>query len=181
MEKKCFIAFSAGVRENGAVFSHSNPWAMISECLLGRPENAFDYYLRLLPSRRNDKAEICKVEPYVYCSNILGRASSRHGEGANSWLTGTASWTFLTASQYIFGVRPDYDGIFIDPNTPPTWENVSVERVVRGVKVKIKVKKRKNYESRVKALLVNGKEVSGSKIPYSLLEKFDEVVIETIY
>jgi len=181
MEKKCFIAFSAGVRENGAVFSHSNPWAMISECLLGRPEYAFDYYLRLLPSRRNDKAEICKVEPYVYCSNILGRANNRHGEGANSWLTGTASWTFLTASQYIFGVRPDYDGVFIDPNIPPTWENVSVERVVRGVKLKIKIRRRKAFENRVKALLVNGKEVSGSKIPYSLLEKFDEVVIETIY
>lgn len=181
MEKKCFIAFSAGVRENGAVFSHSNPWAMISECLLGRSEYAFDYYLRLLPSKRNDKAEICKVEPYVYCSNILGRANNRHGEGSNSWLTGTASWTFLTASQYIFGVKPDYDGVSVEPNIPPTWENVSVERVVRGVKLKIKIGRRKDFETRVKALLVNGKEVSGSKIPYSLIEKFDEVVIETIY
>ncbi len=186
-EKKCFIAFSAGVRENGAIFCHSNPWAMIAECLLGRVENAFDYYFRLLPSRRNDKAEICKVEPYVYCSNILGRANNRHGEGANSWLTGTAAWTFIAASQYLFGIRPDYDGVYIEPNMTESWDSVYIERVLRGIKLKVRVK-RENVpagsfasKSRLKRLRLNGREIEGTKIPYNMLDNLQEADIEVIY
>lgn len=180
IENKWFIAYTEGVRENGAVFSHSNPWAMIAECLLGRSENAFDYYSRLLPCKRNDKVEICKVEPYVYCSNILGRANHRYGEGANSWLTGTAAWTFIAASQYIFGVRPDHEGVVISPNLPEEWEGAEVERVIRGTRLKVKINKGCNSDGKANALVVNGINVEGCKVPYRMLAGLDAAVIEII-
>lgn len=177
VDKKWFFACPAGVRENGGVFSHSNSWAMIAECMLGRGENAFDYYLRLLPSRRNDKAQICKTEPYVYCSNLMGRDNDRYGEGANSWLTGTAAWVFVAASQYIFGVKPDYDGVWIKPCLPQDCGEIVLKRRVRGTLLTIKMK----AAAEGKGLYLNQKALEGGKLPYAALEGLSEASLEVIY
>ena len=96
-------SYPPGYKENGGVFCHNNPWIMIAECIAGRPERAFDYYRRISPAYREGLQDLHRMEPYVYSQMIAGKASSRHGEAKNSWLTGTAAWNFIAVSQWILG------------------------------------------------------------------------------
>jgi cellobiose phosphorylase len=164
VEKKAYMPCAAGTKENGGIFYHANTWAIIAETILGRNEYAFEYYRAALPCRRNDISDLCTIEPYVYASHIFGKQHPRFGTGTNSWLTGTASWMFLAASQYIIGIRPDYDGLVIDPCFPLSWGTVEVERDFRGVSFKISIKNTSGSANRVKNLVVDGKQIEGNKI-----------------
>jgi len=109
-------SYPPGYKENGGVFCHNNPWIMIAECMLGRGDRAFEYYRKICP------------EPYVYAQMIAGKEAARPGEAKNSWLTGTAAWNFVALSQWILGIRPEYDGLRIDPCIPPKWSGFTVQR-----------------------------------------------------
>ncbi|MFH1619577.1 MAG: glycosyl transferase, partial [bacterium] len=124
--------YPPGLKENGAIFCHPNPWAMIAECILGRGNQAFEYYKAILPATKNNIPDIHKVEPYIYCQMIAGRDHKNFGEGKNSWLTGTAAWNFVAISNWILGVRADYKGLLIDPCIPDKWKGFSVKRHFRG-------------------------------------------------
>ncbi len=134
--------YNKGCGENGSVFCHANTWAIIAECMLGRPENAYKYYHQLLPMIAQAKAGEWryKAEPYVYASNIFGPESDKFGLANVSWLTGTASWMYIAATQYILGVRAKWDGLEINPCLPADWKNVKVTRVFRGCKYNITIK-----------------------------------------
>ena len=111
-------SYPPGFKENAGVFCHSNPWIMIAECMAGRPERAFEYYRKICPSYLQDIQDLHRVEPYVYAQMIAGKGTPRQGEGKNSWLTGTASWNFVAVSQWILGIRPEYEGLRIEPCLP---------------------------------------------------------------
>ena len=104
--------------ERAAIFCHTNPWIMIAEALVGDGDGAFDYYLRINPSAREELGELHRCEPYVYAQMIAGRDAPTHGEAKNSWLTGTAAWNFVAITQWILGIRPEHDGLRIDPCLP---------------------------------------------------------------
>lgn len=163
-EKKLYFWNPAGWAENGGIFNHTNTWIIIAEAMMRRNENAYEYYKNILPSKRNDIADICMVEPYVYCQsmNSLQHVSPRVAN--NSWLTGTVSWMFFAASQYILGVRPDYDGLIIDPCIPPEWKEVVVEREFRGARFVIKIVNNSGKAGRVRNLTVDGALVDECKI-----------------
>ena len=131
--------YPPGYKENGGIFCHNNPWVIIAETMVGRGERAFDYYRRITPAYREDISEIHRLEPYVYAQMIAGKQAPRHGEAKNSWLTGTAAWNFVTVSQYLLGVRPDYDGLVIDPQIGPDVPSWEVTRVARGATYRISV------------------------------------------
>ncbi len=124
--------YPPGAKENGGIFLHTNPWIMIAETIAGNGERAYQYYRQVLPPTRNEVADIYEVEPYVYCQNILGKEHPQFGLGRNSWLTGTAAWMYQASVYYILGIRPDYDGLIIDPVVPKEWESFSVKRKFRG-------------------------------------------------
>ena len=107
--------YPPGYKENGGIFCHNNPWIIIAETVVGRGDRAFEYYKRITPAYREDICEVHRLEPYVYAQMIAGKEAVRHGEAKNSWLTGTAAWNFVAVSQYLLGVRPDYDGLVVDP------------------------------------------------------------------
>ena len=107
-----------GYKENGSVFCHNNPWIVIANTVIGNNERAFDVYRKNCPAYLEAVSEIHKTEPYVYSQTIAGRDAKNYGEAKNSWLTGTASWTMYAASQAILGIKPDYDGLMIDPHLP---------------------------------------------------------------
>jgi cellobiose phosphorylase len=180
-EKKSFLAFPCGIKENGGVFCHANTWAVIAETLLGRNNEAYRIYRASLPSRRNDKADQTLIEPYVYASAMLGPAHERFGAGSNSWLTGTASWMYLAATQYILGFRPDYDGIVIDPHIPEDWDGFTMQRDYRGTRCSLKVGKLPYEKARVKALRIDGERREGCFIPATALAGKSAVTIETIF
>ncbi|MEI6491372.1 MAG: glycosyl transferase [Verrucomicrobiota bacterium] len=160
-----YLPMPAGSRENGGIFFHSNPWAIIAETLLGRNEEAFESYRKILPCRRNEIADVTGVEPYVFCQNMLGPDHPRFGCGYNTWLSGTASWMFVAGTQYLLGIRPDFDGLIIDPCIPREWDGFEAIRVFRGATYKIKIHNRSGEAHRVSSLLVDGREVPGSKAP----------------
>lgn len=155
-------SYPPGFKENGAVFCHNNPWIVIAEAELGRGNEAFDIYRRICPAYLEEKSEIHETEPYVYSQMVTGRASGNPGHAKNSWLTGTASWTFLSISQAILGIYPDYNGLLVKPCIPDDLTEYTVLRRFRGTEYSIHVKR--TGES---TMTVDGVKVLGNLIPLS--------------
>ena len=123
-------SYPPGYKENGSVFCHTNPWIMIAETLVGNGDRAFDYYLRINPSAREQMSDVHRCEPYVYAQMIAGKDAPTHGEAKNSWLTGTAAWNFVALTQHILGIRPQHDGLRVDPRVPANWPGFNVIRQI---------------------------------------------------
>ncbi len=157
--------YPKGYKENAGIFCHNNPWIMIAETMVGNGKRAFEYYSKIAPSYLEEISDLHKTEPYVYAQMIAGKDAYKPGEAKNSWLSGTASWVFYAVTQYILGVRPDYDGLLIDPCIPNNWDGFVVNRKFRGAGYKVVVSNPKNVSKGVKRLVVDGKEKSGNVIP----------------
>ena len=148
-----------GVKENAAIFSHANPWAVIAECILGRGNRAMKFYDAILPYNQNDIIEIRQAEPYSYCQFIMGRDHTAFGRARHPWLTGTAGWFYMAATQWILGVKLTFDGMVIDPCIPDDWKGFKVQRKWRGATYKIIVKNPNGVEKGVKSTRLNGKSI----------------------
>lgn len=155
-------SYPPGFKENGSVFCHNNPWIVCAEAALGHGDAAFDIYRRICPAYLEEKSEIHETEPYCYAQTVTGRASGAPGHAKNSWLTGTASWTFLSVSQAILGVSPDYDGLRVRPCVPESWQEYTVFRKFRGCRYTIHVRR-----TGVRSLNVDGKALTGDLVPIS--------------
>ncbi|TPW27474.1 glycosyl transferase [Martelella alba] len=154
--------YPPGYKENAGIFCHNNPWVMIAETVLGNGDAAFDYYNRINPSAREAISDTHRLEPYVYAQMIAGRDATRHGEAKNSWLTGTAAWNYYAITQFIFGIRPEYEGLRVAPVIPERWSGFSVSRTWRGVTYDITVT-RKGPGNAV-SLVVDGQPVAGDLV-----------------
>lgn len=155
-----------GKKENGAVFNHPTTWLIQSECLMGRGNQAFDYFKKLLPDRVD--SDIYQAEPYVYSQYITSDEHSSPGKASHSWQTGTASWMYRISFDYILGVRPTYSGLLVDPVIPSEWKEFKVERTFRGTKYIIDVENPENVEHGIKNIYVDGEILSGNVLPVSL-------------
>ena len=153
-------SYPPGYKENGSIFCHNNPWISIAETVLGRGDNAFDIYRRTCPVYQEEHSDIRRVEPYAYAQTVAARASYEEGAARNSWLTGTASWTFVNISQYILGIKPTLDGLSVDPCLPKELEEYTVDRRFRGAMYHIHVK-----QTGRASMTVDGAAVSGKVIP----------------
>lgn len=153
-------SYPPGYKENGGIFCHNNPWVSIAETVVGRGNRAFEVYRKTCPAYLEDISEIHRTEPYVYSQMIAGRDAKNHGEAKNSWLTGTAAWTFYNVSRFILGIKPDYDGLVVDPCLPDDLTEFTVTRKFRGDTFNITVDNTAKAEKGVKTLIVDGKEVS---------------------
>ncbi len=158
--------YPPGYKENGGIFCHNNPWVIIAETVVGRGDKAFDYYKRITPAYREEISDTHKLEPYVYAQMIAGKQAPRAGEAKNSWLTGTAAWNFVAVSQYLLGVRPDYDGLVVDPQIGPDVPSFTVTRVARGATYEITVTNSGTRGARG-SLVVDGTPVEGNHVPYA--------------
>ena len=172
-------SYPPGYKENAGIFCHNNPWISIAETVIGRGNRAWQVYTRTCPAYIEDISEIHRTEPYVYSQMIAGKDAPNFGEAKNSWLTGTAAWTFLNVSQYILGIRPEYDGLVIDPCIPSSLEGFEVKRDFRGVTYHITVKNPAHVEKGIKALSVNGVTLEGNQIPVSMVTG-KEVTVEAV-
>jgi cellobiose phosphorylase len=160
-------SYPEGYKENAGIFCHNNPWVIIGETLAGRGDDAWNHYRKILPSYVEEKySTLHKVEPYVNCQMVAGKDAARPGEGKNSWLTGTAAWMWLTVSQYILGIKPDYDGLLIDPCLPQTAQEYSVKRKFRDAEYRILITNPQGVSKGVLSISVDGQEVKGNIIRY---------------
>jgi cellobiose phosphorylase len=158
-------SYPPGYKENAGIFCHNNPWVTIAETRLGHGNRAFETYAKICPAYREDDSDLRRMEPYVYAQMVAGKDAVRHGEAKNSWLTGTAAWTFVSISQYILGVRPVYDGLLIDPCIPSTMKGFAVTRHFRGADYHITVDNRAGVEKGVKSITVDGNPLNGVVLP----------------
>lgn len=155
--------YPAGYKENAGIFCHNNPWIMIGEARIGRGEQAFDYWRKIAPAYREELSNLHKVEPYVYAQMIAGKDAFRPGEAKNSWLTGTAAWNYVAITQHILGIRPDYDGLIIDPQIPLDICPLKVTRKFRDTEYHITI--RAAGTDQTTGMIVNGERVDGHEAP----------------
>ena len=170
--------YPPGAKENGGIFLHTNPWTMIAETILGNGDRAFEYYNQINPAKRNETVEEYECEPYVYPQNILGDEHPQFGLARNSWLSGTASWVYQAATQFIVGIKARYNGLQIDPCIPSKWVGFSVERVFRGVRYKISVSNPEKVSKGIRSVKVNGKQIEGNTVP--LFKSGESVEVEVV-
>jgi len=159
-------AFAEGTKENAAVFSHACAFKIVSDCYIKRGDKAYETYRKLLPmnSAKEDHSKY-KVEPYVWAEYIIGPGSTyRFGEGAFTWNTGTSSWMFIAATEWILGVRRDFGGLFIDPCLPHKWKECWIRRPFRGAIYEVTIKNPKGVQSGVKKITVDGREQKSNVI-----------------
>ncbi|OPJ61550.1 GH36-type glycosyl hydrolase domain-containing protein [Clostridium oryzae] len=158
-------SYPEGYKENGGIFCHNNPWVACAEAEIGRGDRAFEIYRKIAPAYLEDISEIHRLEPYVYSQMVAGKAAPRFGEAKNSWLTGTAAWNFITISQWILGIKPDFDGLIVDPCIPAVWDGYTITRGFRDDVYEIEIKNPNHVCKGVAKLVVDGKEIAGNKIP----------------
>ena len=159
-------SYPPGYKENAGIFCHNNPWVSIAETVIGRGDRAFEIYQKTCPAYVEEISEIHRTEPYVYSQMVAGRDAKFHGEAKNSWLTGTAAWTFVNISQYILGVYPTHNGLSVNPCVPKGFGDFTLTRAFREGVYNITVKNPQNVEKGVVSLTVDGVQVDGHVIPY---------------
>ena len=148
-----------GLKENGAIFSHPNPWAWVAEAMLGRGGRAMELYNALCPALQNDRIEIRQAEPYSYCQFVVGRDHTAFGRARHPFMTGSSGWAYYAATQYLLGIRPDFDSLCVDPCVPADWKEFTVTRVWRGARYEIHVLNPEGVEKGVRSLRVDGREL----------------------
>ena len=149
-------SYPPGYKENAGIFCHNNPWITCAETVLGHGARAFETYRKICPAYLEPVSDIHRTEPYVYSQMVAGKDAPTFGEAKNSWLTGTAAWTFVSISQAILGVQPELDGLRIDPCIPPAWKNVRLTRRFRGAEYRIVIENPYGAEHGVQELYVDG-------------------------
>jgi N,N'-diacetylchitobiose phosphorylase len=165
------------MKENASIFNHTQGWVIIAETILDRGNRAYDYYRRFMPSAYNTKAELREIEPYVYSQFTHSKYSPRYGASRLPWLTGTASWAYYAATQYILGVQPDYNGLRIDPCIPSDWKEIKITRRFRNKYFYITIKNPNGIQKGVKKITINNKKVVGNLIPLDMMKEKNKVLV----
>lgn len=158
-------SYPEGYKENAGVFCHNNPWIIIGETIIGRGNQAWEYYKKINPAYLEEISDQHRTEPYVYSQMIAGKDAFKPGEAKNSWLTGTAAWNYVAITQHILGIKPDYYGLLIDPCIPKEWRGFKVNRKFRGIDYRIEVLNPDSVNKGVREIWVNGERIEGQLIP----------------
>ncbi len=158
-------SYPPGYKENAGIFCHNNPWIACAETVLGHGNRAFEVFRKTCPVYLEEISEVHRTEPYAYCQMVAGKDAPTFGEGKNSWLTGTAAWTFTAISQYILGIQPTLKGLKIDPCIPDTVSGYTVQRTFRNVRYHIRIENPAHVQKGVVSVTVNGKLLEGNIIP----------------
>lgn len=158
-------SYPPGYKENGGIFCHNNPWIIIAETILGRGDRAYEVYKKIAPAFVEEISDIHKTEPYVYSQMVAGKDAVKHGEAKNSWLTGTAAWNYFAITQSILGVKPEYDGLSVNPCIPSICNGFEIKRVYRGDIYNIEVKNPEHVCMGVKEIVVDGVVIKEKILP----------------
>ena len=170
-------SYPPGYKENAGIFCHNNPWIIAAETVVGHGDRAFDLYSRIAPAYREEISDLHKMEPYVYSQMIAGKDAPNFGQAKNSWLTGTAAWNFYVISNYILGIKPDWEGLKVDPCIPHTWDGYQVSRRFRGATYAIAIENPSHVCRGVKQVTVDGQAIEGNVLPVFADGKTHQVTV----
>ncbi len=163
------VIYNHGIKENAGIFCHTQSWAVIAETLLGNGDLAFQYYRAYMPAAYNDRASEREIEPYVHCQTVYAPCNRNVGKARVPWLTGAAAWSLHAATQWILGIRPELDGIRIDPCIPTSWSGFRIQRLYRGKRLLIEVKNPRSHCKGVTSITIDGKVIAGNLAPHPRL------------
>lgn len=158
-------SYPPGYKENGGIFCHNNPWVVCAETVLGNGRRAFELYAKTAPAYIEERSDLHKMEPYIYAQMIAGKEATIPGEAKNSWLTGTAAWNYVAITQWILGIKPEFDGLLIDPCIPPEWRSYRVIRHFRGTTFSIEINNPDGVSRGIKRITVDGEAIEGNIVP----------------
>ncbi len=170
------VLFNPGMKENGAVFNHTQGWVVMAEAIRGNGTRAFEYFKSSMPAAYNTRADVRQIEPYVYSQSTHGKHSPRHGASRLPWLTGAATWAYYSALQYILGIQPEYDGITIDPCIPKDWDKLTIKRVFKSKTLNIEVRNPNQAEKGIDRIEINGEVIKGNFIHQDKLKETNTIV-----
>jgi cellobiose phosphorylase len=171
------VLFNPGIKENAGIFNHTQGWGVMAECMLGNGDRAYEYYRAFMPAAYNDHAEVRQCEPYVQAQTTYASLSPRPGNARTTWLSGAATWAYFSAATSLLGIRPEVDGLRIDPCIPSNWPGFKAVRQFRGKQVEIEVRNPKGICRGVASMTLNGKQVTGSLLPVNDLKASNQVVV----
>ena len=169
-------SYPPGYKENAGIFCHNNPWIACAEAVMGHGDRAFEVFKKTCPVYLEEISEIHRTEPYVYCQMVAGCDAPSHGEGKNSWLTGTAAWTFTCISQYLLGIQPTLQGLQLNPCIPHDMKGYKLDRTYRGTTYHITFDNAAGVEKGVKSVTVDGAPIEGNILPLTDKKEVDVVV-----
>jgi len=172
------MVLNPGQKENAGIFSHSQSWTVMANCIMGDGDRAYRYYSAFLPAKYNDRAELRRVEPYVHCQSTDSPYSPNPGRSHLPWLSGTATWSYYCAVQYILGIRPENDGLRIDPCIPSDWPGFTATRTIRDSTIRIEVTNPKGICKGITSMTLNGEVIQGNVIPFDKLQSENTVICE---
>jgi cellobiose phosphorylase len=171
------VLFLSGIKENAGIFNHTQGWGVMAETMLGHGDRAYEYYRAFMPAAYNDRAEIRQSEPYVQAQTTYSTFAPRAGNTRTSWLSGAVPWAYYSATQYILGIRPELNGLRIDPCIPAAWPGFSATRQFRGKTVEIEVQNPKGVCKGVKSVTLNGSPLPDNLLPIELLGENNRVIV----
>ncbi|MBE0640484.1 MAG: N,N'-diacetylchitobiose phosphorylase, partial [Bacteroidales bacterium] len=171
------VVFLTGIKENAGIFNHTQGWGVMAECMQGNGDRAYRYFRASMPAAYNDRAELRQIEPYVQGQTTYSTFSPRAGNTRTPWLTGAAAWSYYSATQYILGIRPELDGLRIDPCIPTEWEGFTAKRRFRGKLIEIEVQNPDGVCKGVASINLNGQRLEGNLIPVEQLIECNKVVV----
>ncbi|MGD8456899.1 MAG: hypothetical protein PVF83_10965 [Anaerolineales bacterium] len=171
------VVFNPGIKENSGIFNHTQGWGVIAEAMLGNGDRAYKYLRANIPAAYNDRGQLRQIEPYVQGQTTYSKYSPRAGNTRTSWLTGAAAWAYFSATQYFLGIRPEIDGLRIDPCIPSSWDRFKVSRRFRGKHIDIQVINPSKVCKGVKSIRLNGKLLENDLLPAALLEEENTVEV----
>lgn len=157
--------YAPGLRENGGVYTHAATWSVWAYTLVEQPELAYEAYRKICPPNRSEDIDTYKAEPYVTPGNVDGPLSEFYGRGGWTWYTGSSQWLHRVATHWILGIRPQEDGLWVDPSIPSSWPGYKVTRKFRNALYKIDVENPENVSKGVKSVTVDGRTLEGKLIP----------------
>jgi N,N'-diacetylchitobiose phosphorylase len=163
------VIYNRGIKENAGIFCHTQGWAVMAEAMLGNGDRAYQYYRAYLPAAYNDRAELREIEPYVHCQTTYAPCNRNAGKSRVPWLSGTAAWSYHAAVQWILGVRPEIEGLRIDPCIPTSWPGFTLRRVFRDRTLTIEIDNAARVSSGVVELSIDGLPVPGNLAPVGKL------------
>jgi cellobiose phosphorylase len=170
--------FNKGMKENGSVFCHTQGWAVIADAMLGNGNRAYATFRASMPAAYNERAELREIEPYVYCQSTHSSYSPRQGASRLPWLSGSAAWSFFSATQYLLGIRPEPAGLRIDPCIPAGWKEFKVRRRFRNQSLDISVDNKDGVQKGVREIILNGRRLEGNLIPFDRLKSENSIEVK---
>jgi cellobiose phosphorylase len=175
-----FTGYNPGNGENGAIFCHSNGWAVIAQALLGDGDKAWEYYTLLAPQKALERVglDTYRAEPYAWASNIVGPENPKHGWANVTHISGTAAWMDIAANQFLLGIRPKLTGVQLAPVMKSEWAEMEAMRVYRGTRIRMSVKNPNGVSSGIAKVVVDGKEFEEAFLPAAYLQGKTEVQVE---